>query len=139
MGYWVYGQSYIANNAVSHNDGYPVCGFPSSPAGCAAKMNRPWGQVAGCTATGFTWPFDNVAAYYRISCDISGGHSGSPNWTDDPGQNGPYVIGIAMWEHCFLCNTAEGASGDMKSHPSGFRGMTHYLANAITDKRVEYP
>jgi V8-like Glu-specific endopeptidase len=139
MGYWVYGQNFIANNAVSHNDGYPACGFGASPAGCATNMNRPWGQVAGCTATGFMWPFDNVASYYRIACDISGGHSGSPNWTDYPGTNGPYVIGIAMWEHCFLCNGGENATGDWKTHPSGFRGMTHYLANVITDKRVTYP
>ena len=90
-----YGQNFISNNGVSHNDGYPLCGFASSPAGCGAKMNRPWGQVAGCTAAGFMWPFDNVASYYRIACDMSGGHSGSPNRTDDPGENGPYVIGIA--------------------------------------------
>jgi hypothetical protein len=68
--------------------------------------------------------------------DISGGHSGSPNWTDYPGRNGPYVIGIAMWEHCFTC---EDALGDIKTHPNGFRGMTPYLANLITDKRIAYP
>jgi V8-like Glu-specific endopeptidase len=139
MGYWVYGQNYIANNAVSHNDGYPMCGFDSSPAGCATNMNQPWGQLAGCTATGFMWPHENIPSYYRISCDISGGHSGSPNWTDYPGRNGPYVIGIAMWEHCFVCNGNENVSGTWKSHPSGFRGMTHYLASLITNKRVAYP
>jgi V8-like Glu-specific endopeptidase len=139
MGYWVYGQNYIANNAVSHNDGYPLCGFDASPSGCATKMNRPWGQIGGCTATGFMWPFDNVSSYYRIACDMSGGHSGSPNWTDYPGNNGPYVIGIAMWEHCFVCDGGENATGTWKSHPSGFRGMTHYLANVITEKRVAYP
>ena len=132
MGYWIYGQSFISNNAVSHNDGYPTCGSANSPAGCATKPNRPWGQVPGCTATGFTWPHDNVASYYRTGCDISGGHSGSPNWTDYPGSNGPYVIGIAMWEHCFTC-------GPFDTHPSGFRGMTPYLANFITDKRIAYP
>lgn len=139
MGYWVYGQNYIKQNAVSNNDGYPACGFPSSPAGCAANMNQPWGQTSPCTATGFKWTFDSVPTYYRIACDMSGGHSGSPNWTDYPGLNGPYVIGIAMWEHCFLCNGGEGATGDWKTHPSGFRGMTHYLANFITDKRITYP
>jgi V8-like Glu-specific endopeptidase len=137
MGYWVYGQNSISQSAVSHNDGYPICGFGASPAGC--QMNQPYGQTSGCTATGFKWPFDGIPSYYRLNCDMSGGHSGSPNWTDYPGNNGPYVIGIAMWEHCFLCNNSEGASGDTKSHPNGFRGMTHYLANFITDKRVAYP
>ena len=139
MGYWVYGQDYISQNAVSHNDGYPLCGFPSSPAGCMADPNQPWGQVPPCTATGFMWPHDGIPSYYRIACDMSGGHSGSPNWTDYPGSKGPYVIGIAMWEHCFVCNAGEGATGTWKTHPSGFRGMTHYLANFITDKRIAYP
>jgi Trypsin len=44
------------------------------------------------------------------------GHSGSPNWTDYPGEKGPYVIGIEMWEHCFDC---KGATGDIKTHPNG--------------------
>ena len=139
LGYWVYGQTYIQQNAVSHNDGYPACGFASAPSGCAADPNQPWGQVAGCTATGFNWPHDGIPAYYRIACDISGGHSGSPNWTDYPGVKGPYVIGIAMWEHCFFCDASEGATGTTKSHPSGFRGMTPYLANFITTQRGAYP
>src|SRR6185436_13087342 len=134
MGYWVYGQNFIRDNAVSHNDGYPASWWPNKPAN--HQVNQPYGQVAACTATGFEWPFDGVPSYYRLSCDMSGGHSGSPNWTDYPGPNGPYVIGIAMWSHCFECTDAEGT---WKSHPSGFRGMTHYLANFITDKRVAYP
>lgn len=139
MGYWVYGQNYIAANAVSHNDGYPACGFAGAPAGCMANPNQIWGQNAGCRATGFTWPHNGVASYYRIACDISGGHSGSPNWTDYPGANGPYIIGIAMWEHCFNgpANPAPCTAAD--THPSGFRGMTHYLANLITNLRVAYP
>lgn len=134
MGYWVYSQSYIQNNAVSHNDGYPASWWSNKPAN--HQMNQPYGQIAACTATGFMWEYDNVPSYYRLGCDMSGGHSGSPNWTDYPGTNGPYVIGIAMWSHCFECTNAEGT---WKTHPSGFRGMTHYLASLITDKRVAYP
>lgn len=139
MGYWVYGQNYIAANAVSHNDGYPSCAFAGAPVGCMASPNQIWGQNAGCTATGFNWPFNNVASYYRIACDISGGHSGSPNWTDYPGSGGPYAIGIAMWEHCFNgpANPAPCTAAD--THPGGFRGMTHYLADFITNLRVTYP
>jgi len=48
----------------------------------------------------------------------------------------PSAIGIAMGEHCFVCNGNENPSGTWKTHPSGFRGMTHYLVNFITDKRV---
>ena len=134
MGYWVYGQNHIQQNAVSHNDGYPASWWSNKPAN--HQVNQPYGQTAACTATGFEWPFDGVASYYRLGCDMSGGHSGSPNWTDYPGANGPYVIGIAMWSHCFECTDA---TGTWKSHPSGFRGMTHYLANFITDKRIAYP
>lgn len=84
------------------------------------------------------WPHDGTPSYYRLGCDISGGHSGSPNWTDYPGNHGPYVIGIAMWEHCYGA-TCEDLPGDWKTHPNGFRGMTPYLANYITDKRVAFP
>ena len=134
MGYWIYSQNHIKDNAVSHNDGYPASWWSNKPA--SHQMNQPYGQISACTATGFEWPHDNIPSYYRIGCDMSGGHSGSPNWTDYPGSNGPYVIGIAMWSHCFECTDA---TGTWKSHPSGFRGMTPYLANFITDKRVAYP
>jgi len=134
MGYWVYSQNHIQQNAVSHNDGYPASWWSNKPAN--HQVNQPYGQIAACTATGFKWPFEGIASYYRLGCDMSGGHSGSPNWTDYPGTNGPYVIGIAMWSHCFECSDA---TGTWKTHPSGFRGMTHYLANFITDKRVAFP
>lgn len=134
MGYWVYGEQFISDNAVSHNDGYPASWWSNKPVN--HQVNQVYGQTAACTATGFKWYFDGVASYYRIGCDMSGGHSGSPNWTDYPGSNGPYVIGLAMWSHCFECTDA---TGTWKSHPSGFRGMTHYLANLITEKRVAFP
>ncbi len=139
MGYWIYGQNFIKENFVSHNDGYPACGGAAAPAGCA--MNQPYGQNAACTARGFQWPHSGVPSYYRIGCDISGGHSGSPNWTDYPGSNGPYAIGIAMWEHCFAPGDepCSALSGDYSTHPSGFRGMTPWLANFITNQRVAFP
>jgi hypothetical protein len=76
----VYSQSYISQDAVSHNDGYPASWWSNKPSN--HQMNQPYGQLAACTATGFEWPFDGVASYYRTPCDMSGGHSGSPNWTD---------------------------------------------------------
>jgi V8-like Glu-specific endopeptidase len=136
MGYWVYGSGYIESHHVVHNDGYPACGTPNAPVNCV--MGQPYGQMVGCNATGFKWPHDGVPAYYRVGCDISGGHSGSPAWTDYPGDNGPYVIGIAMWEHCFLCDPSD-VSGDWLTHPNGFRGMTPWLASYITNLRVEFP
>lgn len=82
MGYWVYGQSHIQQNAVSNNDGYPWCGFAEAPVGC--QWNQPYGQTSSCTARGFMWPYNGIPSYYRTGCDTSGGHSGSPNWTDYP-------------------------------------------------------
>ncbi len=134
MGYWVYGQNYITNNYVIRNDGYPACGAAAAPVNCV--MGQAYGQDAACNAAGFEWPHSGVPAYYRIGCDISGGHSGSPAWTDYPGSNGPYVIGIAMWEHCFACDNVEGT---WRTHPNGFRGMTPWLASYITNLRVEFP
>jgi V8-like Glu-specific endopeptidase len=138
MGYWVPGQNYIRDNAVNNNDGYPACGFDGAPDGCNANPNQVWGQTFAGTARGFLWPHDNVPAYYRLSVDMSGGHSGSANWTDYPGQNGPYTLGIAMWSHCFEEECAD-LGGDWSTHPSGFRGMTPYLAGFISDKRVAHP
>jgi hypothetical protein len=135
MGFWVYGQDYVHQNYVIRNDGYPVCGFDASPDNCV--MNQPYGQNFSCNATGFDWPHDGVPAYYRVGCDISGGHSGSAAWTDYPGNNGPYVIGIAMWEHYFTDPSS--VSGDTVTHPNGFRGMTPWLASFITNQRVAFP
>lgn len=136
MGYWVYSQSTIAASSLSNNNGYPVCGLQGAPAGC--MNNQPYGQNFGGTATGFLLPHDGVPSYYRTSVDISGGHSGSPNWTDYPGSNGPYVIGIAMREECFG-STCSSQTGDFVTHPNGYRGMTPYLADLITNQRVAYP
>jgi len=141
MGYWVYSQSYIAANSVSNNNGYPACSMSppwnnDPPVGCV--NNQPYGQNFSGTATGFLLPHDNVPSYYRTSVDISGGHSGSPNWTDYPGSNGPYVIGIAMFEHCSGANCAS-LSGDLVTHPNGYRGMTPWLANFISTQRAAYP
>lgn len=137
FGYAVPSQSHIRDNAVSNNDGYPACWFDSAPTGCNANPNQPWGQSFSGTARGFMWPHDGVPAYYRLSVDISGGHSGSANWSDYPGNNGPYTLGIAMWEHCFT--DCDDLDGDWATHPSGFRGMTPYLAGFISDKRVAHP
>jgi V8-like Glu-specific endopeptidase len=137
MGYWVPGEAYIRDNAVSNNDGYPAPWGASAPAASAANPNQVWGQTFSGTARGFSYYYDGVPAYYRISNDISAGHSGSGNWSDYPGQNGPYTLGIAMWEHCFT--DCDDLAGDFATHPSGFRGMTHWLAGFITDQRVAYP
>jgi hypothetical protein len=40
-----------------------------------------------------------------------------------------------MWSYCF---ERTDATGIWKSHPSGFRGMTHHLANFIADRRMAF-
>lgn len=137
MGYWVPGQNYIRDNSVSRNDGYPMCPTDASPDNCEDFPNQVWGQNGASTARGFTWPHSGTPSYYRLGVDISGGHSGSANWTDYPGNNGPYTLGIAMWEHCF--DDCDDLPGDWATHPNGFRGMTPWLAGFISDQRVAYP
>ncbi len=136
MGYWVPGTTYIEENNVIRNDGYPAAWWSNRPADY--EMSQPYGQLAPCNATGFDFYHAGAPAYYRISCDMSGGHSGSPayvNYTPSS-NNGPYAIGIAMRSDCFECANA---SGSTLTHPSGFRAMTPWLAGFITNLRVEYP
>jgi len=141
MGYWYAPQSEL-ENSVNHNDGYPICtGLPPGfgndpPAGCVA--NQPYGQTFAGTATGFELPHEGFPSYYRASMDISVAHSGSPNWTDFPDQNGPYVLGIAMFEHCSGPDCSA-LTGDYDTHPNGYRGMTPWLANFITSERQANP
>ena len=141
MGYWVYGKNYIAANAVSHDDGYPMCGFAASPAGCAATPDEIWGADFGLygdwvhVASRQRSP--PIIALHAISAAATAARQIGPTIRD---RTAPYVIGIAMWEHCFdgpadcdaPCTAAD-------THPSGFRGMTLYLANFITNLRVPTP
>lgn len=136
MGYWIPGPNYISQNDVIRNDGYPASWWSNAPANF--QMNEAYGQLSPCNATGFDFYHAGAPAYYRISCDISGGHSGSPaylNYTQTS-NNGPYAIGIAMRSDCFECTNATGST---LTHPSGFRAMTPWLAGFITNLRVDYP
>lgn len=136
MGYWIPGQSYIAANAVCNNDGYPACSSEGAPTNC--QDHQVYGQTFGSAAVGFADPHDGIPSFYRVGNDVSGGHSGSAIWTDYPGANGPYVIGIAINEVCAGANCVN-QSGDFVTHPNGVRGMTPFLANFITSQRVAYP
>ena len=138
MGYWTYDQNFIANNAVNNNDGYPSCFEVGAPSGCSSSnLLNVWGQIGRGTATAFANPHDGVPAFYRTDRDLSPGQSGSPNWTDYIGPNGPFVIGIASAELCTGSCASE--TGSVKSHPNAYRGMTPFLADFISQQRVANP
>ncbi len=136
MGYWIPGPNYIEQNNVIRNDGYPASWWSNRPADY--EMSQAYGQLSPCNATGFDFYHASAPAFFRISCDMSGGHSGSPAYLNYVGShnNGPYAIGIAMRSDCFECTNATGST---LTHPSGYRAMTHWLAGFITSLRVEYP
>ena len=54
---------------------------------------------------------DNWNRVIRNSCDISGGHSGSPvyhyfyDW--QLGQTVPVASMVVIWEHCYTCSASD--------------------------------
>ncbi|MCB9584535.1 MAG: trypsin-like serine protease [Polyangiaceae bacterium] len=126
MGYWVPG-TYILSNDVLYNDGYPVCsGYPNPPSFCLT--NFAYGMTTGSRAGAFISYSGSQPLDFTLGVDWSAGHSGGPVWTDYPGSNGPYVVGIAATE-----------SNSTGPYPNAARSMNSYLANIISWVRATYP
>ena len=156
MGYhappdWSY---YATNNELKEN-GYPVeqscylvapniltpaqSGVPAHLlADPANRRNVAYGQ----NSAGYASDFQNyVGSYPRLvhfDMDISCGHSGGAVWSDHPGSNGPYVLGVNVYERC-AGGSCGNASGSTRTHPNGMRAMTPGLADLISNYRVFYP
>lgn len=125
-----------------YQDGYPGCGaYGAEPANCLA--NTAYGQTFSCRAKYFGQPNTLVGATplgynltFRHSCDMSRGHSGGPVYTYDGGRNGPYVMGINVWEHCYDC---QGASGGTKTHPNKAVRIKPWLGQFLLNLRSMHP
>jgi V8-like Glu-specific endopeptidase len=93
------------------NRGYPRCNTsrPNPPANC--QVGRLYGDTQSCNLGYFSYP-DSYGWNRLISftCDISGGHSGSPiyHYFFDPALNQyvPVVSMVVTWENCFTCSAA---------------------------------
>jgi V8-like Glu-specific endopeptidase len=128
LGYQTGWMGYVARpasqlNVQSHfNRGYPWCGTSkgNAPAGCV--NNSLYGDTNTCALGNYLFPGpDNWNRVIRNSCDISGGHSGSPiyhyfyDW--QLGKTVPVASMVVIWEHCYTCS-----AGD--THPNSARRLT---------------
>lgn len=142
MGFRYASESALQSYGV-RQDGYPSCNtdFPERPASC--RWNTAYGQNFDCSINYFGQPNNRINAEpigynltFRHSCDMSRGHSGGAVYTYDGGSNGPYVMGVNVWQ---LCTTCSGASGATRSHPNVAVRMKPWLGSFLLDLRAQYP
>ncbi len=147
MGFTPPSPGFIANNAVLQNAGYPV---QEQGYGAPAAMfppdgtNRPdesfvlyhdarlsFGKSAA----------DNTSAgnprTWRLSHDISRGHSGGPVFSSTYPGGGPYVLGVVVWEDC-RGPCAPGAV-NYDDYPNVARSLEPTAAGNITFLKAAYP
>lgn len=98
-------------NAQAHfNRGYPWCGTSKGNAPASCQAASLYGDAQTCTMGNYLFPgSDNWNRVIRNSCDISGGHSGSPiyhyfyDWK--LAKTVPVAAMVAVWEHCYTCSS----------------------------------
>ncbi|MEJ2210313.1 MAG: trypsin-like serine protease [Anaerolineae bacterium] len=122
MGYVARPGSQLAQ-VYHYNRGYPVCGSkPNVPGDCEPGTPRLYGDLNTCTMGNYLFPgSDGWNRVIRNSCDISGGHSGSPVYhyfyDYNLGQWVPVAAMVEVWEHCYTCGASD-------THPNSARRIT---------------
>jgi V8-like Glu-specific endopeptidase len=137
LGYQTGWMGYVARpgsqlNQVSHyNRGYPACGSkPNVPADCEPGKPRLYGDANTCTMGNYLFQgSDGWNRVIRNSCDLSGGHSGSPVYhyfyDTQLGQWVPVAAMVEVWEHCYTC-------GPDDATPNSARRITPAALNVIS-------
>jgi V8-like Glu-specific endopeptidase len=82
----------------------------NAPAGCVSSSL--YGDVNLCALGSYLFPGpDNWNRVIRNSCDISGGHSGSPIYhyfyDAQLGKVVPVASMVVIWEHCYTCSATD--------------------------------
>ncbi len=141
MGFRYTSEAALKSYAIKH-DGYSGCGaYGAQPSSCTP--NTVYGQTFSCRINYFSQPNTLQGATpngynltFRHSCDMSRGHSGGPVYTYDGGSNGPYVVGVNVWEHCYTCSTA---SSGTKSYPNKAVRIKPWLGQFLLNLRSIHP
>lgn len=127
---------YVAMNGNSlkavynYNRGYPLCGTSNDPANC--QDSRLYGDTQNCNIGNFynTGP-DGWNRRISVSCDMSGGHSGSAvyNYFWDPnlGQYVPVVAMVASTQSCSTCGPSDIYPNTMRRITPGDLGTISWL------------
>lgn len=136
LGYQTGWMGYVArpagqlNPQYHYNRGYPVCGTDNDndPAGCVTAAL--YGDTNTCDLG--TYHFQGSNGWHRVirnSCDLSGGHSGSPvyHYFYDSylGKTVPVAAMVEIWEHCYQCSAGDDT-------PNSARRLTPYSIDVIS-------
>lgn len=136
MGLGVRSQSFLKSEP-GYNRGYPNCfGVGATrgnqPANC--QRARMYGDVNVCDARYFQDKGGGYHRTFRISCDISAGHSGSPvfHYVRVNGKDVPSVSAVVIRERCFTC-------GSTDSFPNIVRRVTPDVVDRFNALRETHP
>jgi hypothetical protein len=120
------------------NRGYPACGLSNAPQGAAGTLQecvQGWAyqDVDNCEIGSFSAKAkDGWNSRASVSCDLSGGHSGSALFTDIWAGNKKVVFGVASWENCKFCTPET-------DFPNLFRRISPDVIDAISYFKAAYP
>ena len=136
LGVWWADDDTVASFA-PRNVGYPGCNNGMPPADCVD--NVAYGDLTCAnvdprlSSPDSRWPLYGTNGKMDTGCDTSPGHSGGPIYSYSPGSNGPYIIGNATWNQCWLGSCT---SSTMYS-TSGIR-ISETLAGYMMNLRATY-
>ena len=142
-GYYVPGSSDMTSTPIARNDGYPICGYPHSPASCAG--NTAYGETLARAAYNFRGPDPgdgNANTVFNTGNDVNPGHSGGAIWsmTYPNSTGGPWVLGLFTNEFCATCPASDpNLSAADRQFPTMNRRITPWLAGFITSTKASYP
>lgn len=113
LGYQTGWMGYVArpasqlNPQFHYNRGYPKCSSSNAPEDC--EYATLYGDTNTCQLGSYLFQgSDGWNRVIRNSCDLSGGHSGSPAYhyfyDANLGKYVPVVSMVEVWEHCTTCD-----------------------------------
>ena len=133
MGYaWNSSDSTVSGWSKYHY-GYPSCGEANAPDDCEDLTL--FGQSFTCETASDDF-FGSVGGWNRNfnhGCDMSGGHSGGPLYSNSPGSNGPYIVATNITEHPTCDSTST-----CNSRPNRAFRIDSWLAGYLGTWRSQY-
>jgi V8-like Glu-specific endopeptidase len=137
MGYAALSGNYL-KTVSNYNRGYPLCGTDNQPInGVGCQDSRLYGDTKTCGIGNFYNPGpDGWNRRISVSCDMSGGHSGSAVynyfWDASLGKYVPVVAMVASTESCKTC-------GPNNNYPNVMRRITPGDLSTISWLRETFP
>jgi V8-like Glu-specific endopeptidase len=137
MGYAALSGNYL-KTVSNYNRGYPLCGTDNQPInGVGCQDSRLYGDIKNCGIGSFYNPgADGWNRRISVSCDMSGGHSGSAVynyfWDATLAKYVPVVAMVASTQSCTTC-------GPNNNYPNVMRRITPGDLSTISWLRETFP